>query len=618
MSEIIDTCEDSDDDNNGERPNTASVPSLPNSGKRPRDEGESSYDFHTYNNSDPGVEAAKRSAGSKYVQVVEHRESRKAKTHPIDSDSNKISRDYAWSANEHSQKRSNSKHAFNPYGRRWEDCLSELADYRKIHGHCNVPQSWSENTKLAYWVKTQRSQYKLHAEGKTSFMTASRIKELESLGFKWKVYAGWDERLSELADYRKINGHCNVPQSWSENTKLAYWVKTQRSQYKLHAEGKTSFMTASRIKELESLGFEWNPFMSRRKGTSKKSNLDDDATSSHGRDVQPSVPAKEPLEPSCDPTILQEIAVDVDTTFQQKRNDTVSNCDSNVLKVVPNEEPLQCGLRPPDERRTRSSLRATPNAILKVESESSDSDSEADANEKEESMSMETVGHLLRDLFHSDNAKIIAALHALDLNLVDDEKKCELIYAHGGCFVFVKLLEDSLEKATVKFPQQARAQVTELTETEELHTLDMSLFAISCLAAGHDESKAGISLVGGVKAVMEVMKSFPKCHDLQVVSCCLLGSLTFCDTGKKKAVEAGAMVVLLAAANNHLNSACVCAYTCWALSNIIDESKENTKELIDLGGATAVIKIKEKWPAHILVETKVQSLAKSIAMEITS
>jgi hypothetical protein len=27
--------------------------------------------------------------------------------------------------------------------------LSELADYRKIHGHCNVPRNNSENAKLA-------------------------------------------------------------------------------------------------------------------------------------------------------------------------------------------------------------------------------------------------------------------------------------------------------------------------------------------------------------------------------------------------------------------------------------------------------------------------------------
>jgi hypothetical protein len=31
----------------------------------------------------------------------------------------------------------------------WEDLLRELAEYRKIHGHCNVPQSYSENSKLS-------------------------------------------------------------------------------------------------------------------------------------------------------------------------------------------------------------------------------------------------------------------------------------------------------------------------------------------------------------------------------------------------------------------------------------------------------------------------------------
>jgi hypothetical protein len=31
----------------------------------------------------------------------------------------------------------------------WEDLLRELAEYRKIRGHCNVPQSYSENSKLS-------------------------------------------------------------------------------------------------------------------------------------------------------------------------------------------------------------------------------------------------------------------------------------------------------------------------------------------------------------------------------------------------------------------------------------------------------------------------------------
>jgi hypothetical protein len=141
----------------------------------------------------------------------------------------------------------------------WEACLSELAGYRKSHGHCNVPQNFSENTKLANWVGTQRKQYNLHLKGKKSRMKLSRIQESESLGFDWGVCAtSWEDRLSELGEYRIIQGHCKVPNNCSENTRLAYWVGTQRREYRLHQEGKNSFMTTLRMQELESIGFEWD------------------------------------------------------------------------------------------------------------------------------------------------------------------------------------------------------------------------------------------------------------------------------------------------------------------------------------------------------------------------
>jgi hypothetical protein len=148
---------------------------------------------------------------------------------------------------------------WNRSGATWEDRLSELADYRKIHGHCNVPKRCRKNSKLGAWIGIQRKQYKSHREGKTSPMTNFRIQALESLGFEWSCFgATWEERLSELADYRNIQGHCNVPQHDSKNLKLATWIANQRMQYKLHLEGKTSYMTTFRIQELESLGFEWS------------------------------------------------------------------------------------------------------------------------------------------------------------------------------------------------------------------------------------------------------------------------------------------------------------------------------------------------------------------------
>jgi hypothetical protein len=155
--------------------------------------------------------------------------------------------------------------------------LNELADYRKIHGNCNVPHNYSENSKLANWVGTQRTQYTLHLEGKKSQMTSFRIQELESLGFEWDRHGtAWEDRLSELADYRKIHGHSNVPHSYIDNFKLAQWVATQRTQYRFYQEGKTSSMSAFRIQALESLGCDWKPSSSRRKGTpAQEPSLDD-------------------------------------------------------------------------------------------------------------------------------------------------------------------------------------------------------------------------------------------------------------------------------------------------------------------------------------------------------
>jgi hypothetical protein len=91
-------------------------------------------------------------------------------------------------------------------------------------------------------------------------MTLSRIQELESLGFEWEwviCTTTWEDRLSELSDYRKIHGHCNVPKNYNENYKLANWVGKQRVQYALNAKGRRSQITPACIQALESLRFEW-------------------------------------------------------------------------------------------------------------------------------------------------------------------------------------------------------------------------------------------------------------------------------------------------------------------------------------------------------------------------
>jgi hypothetical protein len=207
---------------------------------------------------------------SEDAQVANHSESHEgiaaliaaSSSEPINSKPEQTSQDDR-SANKHSQRRSTSIPPPNASGRQrrystWEDRLSELADYRVKHGHCNVPRRYNENSKLGNWVQAQRYQYRFHLDGETSAMTAFRIRELESLDFDWgDCVIAWEDRLSELDEYRKIHGHCNVPRNDSENGKLGTWATTQRTHYRLYKEGKKSSMTTFRIQELESLGFEW-------------------------------------------------------------------------------------------------------------------------------------------------------------------------------------------------------------------------------------------------------------------------------------------------------------------------------------------------------------------------
>jgi hypothetical protein len=103
------------------------------------------------------------------------------------------------------------------HGAAWENRLSELADYRKIHGHCNVPRRYSENPQ---WVTNQRNNYRLHMEGKKSHMTTFRIQALESLVSNDCLCAAWDERLKRACRLSQNPRHCNVPYHCSENTKL--------------------------------------------------------------------------------------------------------------------------------------------------------------------------------------------------------------------------------------------------------------------------------------------------------------------------------------------------------------------------------------------------------------
>ncbi|KAL3906250.1 MAG: hypothetical protein SGILL_009347 [Bacillariaceae sp.] len=141
----------------------------------------------------------------------------------------------------------------------WQERFDELCKFYENNGHSSVPHTDSPHKRLARWVKRQRYQYKLRQEGKPSAMTDDRIVLLEKLEFVWDSHgAAWEDRLKELEEFKAIHKHCNVPSNYKANSSLASWIKCQRRQYRLYREGKQSNITQARIKQLETMGFQFN------------------------------------------------------------------------------------------------------------------------------------------------------------------------------------------------------------------------------------------------------------------------------------------------------------------------------------------------------------------------
>ena len=62
----------------------------------------------------------------------------------------------------------------------WDRMFAALVEYKREHGHCNVPTKWSENPQLASWVVNQRTRRALLGE--------DRIRRLEEAGFQWQIH----------------------------------------------------------------------------------------------------------------------------------------------------------------------------------------------------------------------------------------------------------------------------------------------------------------------------------------------------------------------------------------------------------------------------------------------
>ena len=97
--------------------------------------------------------------------------------------------------------------------KKWNERLAELKQYRQDKGNCNVPNKYNPNQQLANWIKFQRQLYKKNK------LLPQRALLLNGMEFEWvvsvdalgrTVSVSWDERYSQLIDYKEKIGNCKV------------------------------------------------------------------------------------------------------------------------------------------------------------------------------------------------------------------------------------------------------------------------------------------------------------------------------------------------------------------------------------------------------------------------
>lgn len=119
---------------------------------------------------------------------------------------------------------------------RWDRRAVELAAFLLNNGHCNVPETYSDNPELGVWVKRQRV---ARAAGQLS---AERLKILERMGFEFgdlaQVTEEWESRFDQLVDWVLWHGESGESFCWDlinwgrkggiTARELALWISLQR------------------------------------------------------------------------------------------------------------------------------------------------------------------------------------------------------------------------------------------------------------------------------------------------------------------------------------------------------------------------------------------------------
>lgn len=134
---------------------------------------------------------------------------------------------------------------------------NDLVEFKRVHGHCRVPQSKKFKT-LGGWVNNLRV---MHNRDPENGVRPDRRKMLDEVGFIWNAGADrpgndarWEEQYKNLLEFRSKFSHCRVPQT-GPHRKLGRWVATQRA---LYVKDPANGIRADRLKRLNDIEFTWD------------------------------------------------------------------------------------------------------------------------------------------------------------------------------------------------------------------------------------------------------------------------------------------------------------------------------------------------------------------------
>ncbi|GFH51519.1 hypothetical protein CTEN210_07995 [Chaetoceros tenuissimus] len=165
----------------------------------------------------------------------------------------------------------------------FEQRVEQLLEFKKVHGHVNVPQKYTLNPSLGRWCNNKRIAYREKKSGKVSkhAILEEHINRLNEIGFKWTIKnhdSTFEKRCVQLEAYKKMYGHCDIPRSFTADPSLRKWCENMRMAYSCIRQGKATRynLPQSRIDRLEKIGFRWTtPVFTKSKEVQKKAAADE-------------------------------------------------------------------------------------------------------------------------------------------------------------------------------------------------------------------------------------------------------------------------------------------------------------------------------------------------------